>query len=300
MISEIIELGKRIYDTSNPREVHRLIVFVGRAMLHYSDMKSLQQFFAEDELRQRILAKNPFPMEQVTRAFFYEGSTFEERKQLIQSHFECMQEKMQPEMLYKLNSGGGFEVWRSTDADIDWSASLCYAPGQRKEGLASLVMNLNQQIIYQIMFWLAENENGEVALWIGAMQGPNMENAKDIIKDVTKRSFRYRTKNLILYMTMAIARALDVKHIYAVSNEGYYANNHVRRDRKLKTDFGSFWEEAGGYVTDDPRFYEIPLVEPRKTMEEVPTRKRAVYRKRFAFLDEVDAMIQQNMERIRK
>ena len=61
MISEIIELGKRIYDTGNLREVHRLIVFVGRAMLHYSGMKSLQQFFAEDELRQRILAKNPSP-----------------------------------------------------------------------------------------------------------------------------------------------------------------------------------------------------------------------------------------------
>ena len=99
---------------------------------------------------------------------------------------------------------------------------------------------------------------------------------------------------------MAVARALAVKHIYAVSNDGYYANNHVRRDRKLKTDFGAFWEEAGGHITDDSRFYEIPLVEPRKTMEEVPTRKRAVYRKRFTFLDEVDATIQQNMEQILK
>lgn len=300
MISEIIELGKRIYDTSNPREMHRLIVFVGRALLHYSGMKALQEFFTEDELRQRILERNPFPMEQATRAFFYNGSTFEERKKLIQSHFELMQEKVRAESLYELNGIDGVEVWHSADEDIEWRASLCYAPGQRKEGLSSLVMGLNQQIIYQIMFWLSKDKNGDEALWIGAMQGPNMDNAKDIIKDVTKRSFRYRTKNLILYMTMAVARALGVKHIYAVSNEGYYANNHVRRDRKLKTDFGAFWEEAGGQVTDDPRFYEIPLVEPRKTMEEVPTRKRAVYRKRFVFMDEVDTMIEQNMERILK
>lgn len=300
MISEIIELGKRIYDTRNPREIHRLIVFVGRALLHYSGMKALQQFFAEDELRQRILEKNPFPMEQATRAFFYNRSTFEERRRLIQSHFELMQKNFQAETIYKLNSGGEFNIWRSADDDIEWQTLLCYAPGQRKEGLMALAMVLNQQIIYQIMFWLARDKNGEEALWIGAMQGPNMKNAKDIIKDVTKRSFRYRTKNLILYITMAVARSLMVKHIYAVSNEGYYANNHVRRDRKLKTDFGGFWEEAGGHVTDDPRFYEIPLVEPRKTMEEVPTRKRAVYRKRFAFLDEVDAIIQQNMEQILK
>lgn len=300
MISEIIELGKRIYDTGNLREVHRLIVFVGRAMLHYSGMKSLQQFFAEDELRQRILAKNPFPMEQATRAFFYNGSTFEERKQLIQQHYELLQEKMAAEQVLALSMHGNYEIWHSADEDVEWRTVLAMEPGQRKEGLMSLEMKLGTDNLYQIMFWLAKDKAGEEALWIGAMQGPNMENAKDIIKDVTKRSFRYRTKNLILYMTMAVARALGVKRIYAVSNEGYYANNHVRRDRKLKTDFGAFWEEAGGHVTDDPRFYEIPLVEPRKTMEEVPTRKRAVYRKRFAFLDEVDAMIQQNMERIWK
>lgn len=66
---------------------------------------------------------------------------------------------------------------------------------------------------------------GEEALWIGAIQGPSMENAREVIKDITKRSHCYRTKNLILYMTMAVARNFGVKHIYAVSNEGYYANS---------------------------------------------------------------------------
>ena len=300
MISEIIELGKRIYDIRNPREMHRLIVFLGRALLHYSGMKSLQHFFAEDQLRQRILARNPFPMEQATRAFFYNGSTFEERKRLIQQHYEILQQKITAEMALTLSMHGNYEIWHSADEDIDWRTNLAMEPGQRKEGMLSLQMKLGTDNLYQIMFWLAEDKAGEQSLWIGAMQGPNIDNAKDIIKDITKRSFRYRTKNLILYMTMAVARALAVKHIYAVSNDGYYANNHVRRDRKLKTDFGAFWEEAGGHITDDSRFYEIPLVEPRKTMEEVPTRKRAVYRKRFTFLDEVDATIQQNMEQILK
>ena len=40
--------------------------------------------------------------------------------------------------------------------------------------------------------------------------------------------------------------------------------------------------------TEDRRFMELPLIEKRKTMEEVPTRKRAVYRRRFAMLDEID------------
>ena len=159
-------------------------------------------------------------------------------------------------------------------------------------------MRYDGRSLYQMMFWINKDKNNEPALWIGAMQGPNTANAKDFVKEATKRSYRYRTKNLILYMTMALARSLDVKHIYAVSNAGYYAMNHVRRDRKLKTDFGAFWEETGGHVTDDPRFYEVPLVESRKTMEEVPTRKRAVYRKRFAFQDDVDRQIEENMRNI--
>ena len=53
-------------------------------------------------------------------------------------------------------------------------------------------------------------------------------------------------------------------------------------------------------MTKEPRFYELPLVEPRKTMEEVPTRKRAVYRRRFAFLDDVDAQIAENMGKLLK
>jgi uncharacterized protein VirK/YbjX len=172
------------------------------------------------------------------------------------------------------------------------------APGQRKEGLLSVNMHVGDTTLYQIMFWLNTDKNGDESMWIGAMQGPNVANANEIIKDITKRSHRYRTKNLILYMTMAVARNFKCKHIYAVSNEGYYAMNHIRKDRKLKTDFGVFWEEVGGHRTNDHRFYEIPLVEPRKTMEEVPTRKRAVYRKRFAFQDDVDIQIETNMQKI--
>ena len=130
------------------------------------------------------------------------------------------------------------------------------------------------------------------------MQGPNTDNARELVKEATKRAHRYRTKNLILYMTQSLARALQVKRIYAVSNDGYYAMNHIRRDRKLKTDFGAFWEEAGGRLTEDLRFYELPLVETRKTMEEVPTRKRAVYRKRFAFQDDVDEQIKKMVGKV--
>ena len=174
-------------------------------------------------------------------------------------------------------------------------ASLFFEPGQRKEGLLSVVLWLGEVPFYQIIFWISPTEDDTPAMWIGAMQGPNMDNARDVVKAATKACHSYRTKNLVLYIAQAAARALGLAHIYAVTNEGYYANNHVRVDRKLKTDFSEFWREAGGTDTEDRRFMELPLIEKRKTMEEVPTRKRAVYRRRFAMLDDIDREV---MERI--
>lgn len=298
MIGKIIGMGKRIYDTSNSREVHRFAVFLGRYMVHRSTINKLVDFFQQDKLRNTIISKNAFPIEQATRAFFYAGSTLKARTELIMNHFCIEQERLNDEWFVRLNTDDHYKIWQSDQEDINWYATLHMAPGQRKEGLLSVNMYVDDIPLYQIMFWFNKDKNEEDSMWIGAMQGPNVADAKDVIKDITKRSHRYRTKNLILYMTMAVARSFGCKHIYAVSNEGYYAMNHVRRDRKLKTDFGEFWEEAGGYKTEDPRFYEVPLVEPRKTMEEVPTRKRAVYRKRFAFQDDVDAQIAANMEKI--
>ena len=95
-------------------------------------------------------------------------------------------------------------------------------------------------------------------------------------------------------------KALGLTHIYAVTNYGYYANNHVRRDRKLKTSFSDFWEESGGHPCEDRRFYELPMTEYRKAMEEVPAHKRNYYRKRYALLDEVDASIAENIKALSK
>ena len=301
-MQEFIDLGKKIYNMKNPREKHRMVVFVARAMLHRRDMNSLLDWFRRDEARRQIIEESPFPMEQVTRAFFYKGSTFRERMELIKAHVAFLQKTLKPKAFLTLSSvyRTHCEVWHSEYEGMPWCAILKTETGQRKEGMLSLEMNLGEEHLYQMMFWIAPDEADRISLWIGAMQGPNMQEAKDVIKKITKACFGYRTKNLILYMLQAVARAWGIQCIYAVTNYGYYANNHVRSNRKLKTNFGDFWEEAGGHPLQDKRFYELPLVEQRKSMEEVKTHKRNLYRKRFAFLDAVDAEISENMKKVLK
>ena len=304
-MSGYIDIGKKIYNLDNPREVRRMLAFVLMAKLHSKRINELIEFFNSKPQLKPILEGLPFPIEQPTRAFFYKGSTFSERCQLIKEHYDFLSEKLKDEAfltmsLYDAYEEKGYVVWESEFEEEALRAILVTESGQRKEGCLSIELNLGRQHLYQIMFWIAKDKNGNDAIWIGALQGPNMDDAKELVKRMTKFCHGYRTKNLILYMLQAVARALGISRIYAVTNEGYYANNHIRLDRKLKTSFSDFWAEAGGEPTDDSRFFSLPLVETRKTMEEVPTRKRAVYRKRFALLDEIDAAVQEKMERVLK
>lgn len=286
------KIGKKIYDIRNPREYRRYWVFRIRCAMNRGRMKGLWDYFHSTPLLAAISETYPFVYEQPQRAFFYHCSTFDERAKLVEAHFGFLVGRLRENVILSLYRGETFLLWNGPELDgKPLALSLYYEPGQRKEGLLSVMLRLGNRPLYQIIFWLDPNHSSEPALWIGAMQGPNMDDAREVVKKATKVCHAYRTKNLILYATQAVARALGVSRIYAVTNEGYYANNHVRMDKKLKTDFSEFWCEVGGHETDDSRFDELPLVEPRKSMEEVPTRKRAVYRRRFAMLDELDAAV---------
>ncbi len=305
-MTDFIKLGKRIYNLENPREAHRFAVFVARCCLHPQKISRMEEFFSGSEILKEIAAGYPFVFEQVTRAFFYYKSSFEERERLVKFHMEFLAENMNGDFVKMLYGDKPIEIWRMPlDETLgDMRLLICAEPGQRKEGLASIMLRLtNDAPVYQIMFWIAPddlikvgNSTGEPAMWIGAMQGPNVDDAKEFVKVITKKCHAYRTKNLILYAARALARSLGLKKIFAVTNEGYYANNHIRSDRKLKTSFSDFWEECGGIPTDDKRFFILPPVEKRKSDEEIPVRKRAVYRKRFALLDELDATVAESLK----
>lgn len=308
-MSNFIDLGKKIYDLNNPREAHRFAVFLARCCLHPQKIQKLEKFFSQSKILSEIAEKFPFVYEQVTRAFFYNRSTFDERMNLLEEHMNFFSQNLNDEFLLKLYGDKKIDLWKMPiDDGREMRLVICLEPGQRKEGLCSVMLRLNDDFpIYQIMFWAApdnfiplENSSGEISMFIGAMQGPNVDDAKELIKIITKKCHAYRTKNLILYAAQSFARAIGLKKIFAVTNDGYYANNHIRRDRKLKTSFGDFWAECGGKLTSDKRFFELPLIETRKTFEEIPVRKRAVYRRRFELLDEIDAAVDEKIQSFKR
>ena len=289
--------GHRLYVTSRLKEMKRYMVFRARCRMHKEIIGDLLDFFAETKLRQEMLEGTPAFIEQATRAFFYKDSGYEERAALIKNHILFIEKHFTSGLISKLyvevdeenNAGQKVPLWEDEFEGKPLRMSLYFHAGQRKEGCLSLILRWGDENLYQIMFWFGPDmENAGEAIWIGALQGS--QNSSEVIKRLTKAFYGYRTKNLIFYGIRNLARCLGLQKIYGVTNDGYYAMNHVRSDRKLKTDFAAFWKECEGEpCQQDPRFYVMPVKEYRKDMSELKPSKRAQHRRRFEKLDTVDA-----------
>ena len=287
------ELGKRIYGYHSWREKRRIFLFTARSYKNKSQLKQLEAYFEHYHSYPNLLQEQEGIWEIINRVFFYKESTAQERLTCITQHFDMLPKYVTDDAIRSLYSPSesGIQLWHSEELALE--ATLQYMPGQRKEGLLSLLLTYEGDGIYHINFRLGVDPSGQPCIWVGTIQGykEGLEKAKKL----TKKMHGYRPKNFMFFLLRQLATCLGIETLYAVSDEGFYTNTHlIRFNRHKLVKFDDFWEELGGHVWDkDSRFFVIPLTEERKTYETAKTHKRNMYRKRYEMLDTFIEEIQQ-------
>ena len=298
--------GRKIYGKRSWRETRRVVLHTARSLGRRQHMKRLENYFANYKPDPELLHRQIGLYELMTRIFFYKDSTATERLDGIINHFNYIQNIFTDEAIQSMYSidkdnllddvsriKRGIVVWKSKE--LDMKAQLYYGAGQRKEGLLTLLLTLENQGVYHANFRFGKGFNGEPAMWIGTIQG--YKDGLDNAKTVTKKMFGYRPKNFIMFLLRHIAVICKVESIYAVSDEGFYANTHLVRGHRAKVaELNPLWEESGGVVCSDKRFFKIPLEEYRKPIEEIKSQKRSQYRKRYDLLDQYQEEVQENLK----
>ena len=298
--------GRKIYGKRSWRETRRVVLHTVRSMVRRQQMNRLENYFANYKSDPELLHRQIGLYELMTRIFFYKDSTATERLDGIINHFDYIQNIFTDEAIQSMYSidkdnllddvsriERGIVVWQSEE--LDMKAQLYYGAGQRKEGLLTLLLTLENQGVYHANFRFGKGFNGEPAMWIGTVQG--YKDGLDNAKTVTKKMFGYRPKNFIMFLLRHIAVICKVESIYAVSDEGFYANTHLVRGHRAKVaELNPLWEESGGVVCSDKRFFKIPLEEYRKPIEEIKSQKRSQYRKRYDLLDQYQEEVQENLK----
>lgn len=168
-----------------------------------------------------------------------------------------------------------------------------------KEGEATLVFCDEQRTQLAGMTFALCQYEGKRTLFIGGLQGAKANVPHDAIQAATKSCHGLFPKRLLLEACTELASYLDIEQIIAVGNDTHiYQSWRYRKKKqdKLHADYDSFWESLSGEHTAEGTF-RLPMFIARKTMEEIASKKRAEYRRRYELLDSLQSQMRQILQR---
>jgi uncharacterized protein VirK/YbjX len=121
-------------------------------------------------------------------------------------------------------------------------------------------------------------------LMIGCVQGPHRHvDGLQSGRDLTKAAEGLRPAHLLMHLLRDCAAAWGVARIVGV-DEPFQSKgrwNHPAVGRKF--DYDTFWTEVGGTKREDGN-WDLPVSVPQRPLEDVPAKRRSMYRKRYALL----------------
>lgn len=160
-----------------------------------------------------------------------------------------------------------------------------------REGQLVINLFLDNVRIFSLAFSLSR-ESGKIVAYVGAMQGRKIDGLLDTYKDITKALHGMRPRDFLFELFRMLCRAIGVSNIYAVSDSSRH-HRSAYFGKKMETsenilNYDEIWLERGG-VLHNPDFYFLSVSPQLKNLDEVPSKKRSMYRQRFQLLDAAEA-----------
>ncbi|MGU3481925.1 VirK/YbjX family protein [Enterobacteriaceae bacterium C34A] len=210
----------------------------------------------------------------------------------LTSHYQLCAQKLPRQVMnaYLSEEGAGLVTLTRRDEQT-FSIRLCADAMLDKEGEATLTFcDASNTVLAELTFTLCQF-NGKRTLYIGGMQGAKNHVPHELIQTATKSCNGLFPKRLLVEVAMVMGQLMHTEALRAVSNETHiYRNVRYRKKKqdKLHADYNSFWESLGA-TADSNGDYLLPLEMPRKPMEEIASKKRSEYRRRYELLDSLQA-----------
>ena len=170
----------------------------------------------------------------------------------------------------------------------DFEMTLSMTTHQPMEGY--WVLELWHKPRNELVYLLTFAKLGE-ALLISVVQGPNFEGSKEMVKQLTKTCYGLRPAYLMVETMKALTKALGFNQLLGIPQK-YQNKSRFIQSSHYVVDYDVIFAESGGQLKD---YWELPL-EIDRNLDDVPSKKRSMYRKRYAMLDDLAKVIEEKLE----
>ena len=160
-----------------------------------------------------------------------------------------------------------------------------------REGAVTLNIFQGQVRLFTIAFSV-QRQAGTLVAIIGGIQGRKVDSMLDLYRDMTKASAGLRPRDLLLELFRCLCRQTGITAIRAVTDASrHHRSAYFKQDPdKPMLCYDEVWLDRGG-VPAGPDFFDLPVARQDRDPDEIPARKRALYRKRYELLDRLDMQL---------
>ena len=245
-----------------------------RSLLHRSLIKTFEQKVNQTPLLQELLLQRASYSYPLVHRFLDKRFNSQKRLAMIYENLtflpHVMAEKGLPPLWEKPICFGevieGFEIYLNINEhqamEGYWALELRYKP--------------TNQLVYLLTFGKLEK-----ALLIAVIQGPNFEGSKEIVKTLTKQCHGLRPAYLMVEAMKALTLTLGYKTLLGIPQK-YQNKSRLIQSKRYVVDYDTIFQESAGKIGE---YWTLPLTFETKSLEEIPSKKRSMYRKRYAMLD---------------
>ena len=170
----------------------------------------------------------------------------------------------------------------------DFEMTLSMTTHQPMEGY--WVLELWHKPRNELVYLLTFAKLGD-ALLIAVVQGPNFEGSKEMVKQLTKSCHGLRPAYLMVETMKSLTKILGYEKLLGIPQK-YQNKSRFIQSKQYTVDYDAIFGESGGELKD---YWELPL-EMDRNLDDIPSKKRSMYRKRYAMLDEITFTIKDTLK----
>ncbi|WP_270804640.1 DUF535 family protein [Aeromonas sp. QDB66] len=268
-------MARFLYPEDSARKTFNRGKFLLRSLLYRAQLNRVFELFQSAPLR-ALPARHPELLDKPMRPYRFACSTVNQRVKMVEDHYRLLL-GLYPELIDPLYLGEGIVLGHYPDGG--WRIVLRHDGTFRREAeLALSIVNARGERLYSCAFSLAGNE-------------------QELVRALTRAGQGLRPKSLVVMLVMALAGAMGAHRVCAVRMKAhiFQARRYSKKKACLQADYDELWQEFGA-LDQDANFVRLqPVV--RKPLEEVAAKKRAMYRRRYEWLDGLERAIRQQFAR---
>ncbi|WP_253377696.1 VirK/YbjX family protein [unidentified bacterial endosymbiont] len=289
IISELVT-GKCVPGPIWQKRNYRL-KFLLRSILFWSSTHRMLEALSGRDDFERLLASQITLPSKTHRQYLMRGLNASDRADAIVSHYQWIDGLKDAGLAHALTSPQELPVVQfQAKNEAMYTVKASSARKAEREGESTLWLYDQQDTLLASLTFSVAHSNGRRVLVIGGLQGPRRNVSREVIKQATRACHGLFPKRILMEVILQLAAHTTIRAIFAVSDEGHVfraLRYRLSKSRYFHASYDEFWSSLEGKKLST-FCWQLPLQTARKSLEEVASKKRAEYRRRFALLDQIE------------